>query len=110
MSDAGNLFPAAPTSSAGMERGPKGDKGAQGEPGPTGPPGPPGSGEGGAVFTQEYPAAAQWVINHNFGRHPYAVQIETLGGVVVDAAVQHVTLNQTIVMFDTLMAGVAKLA
>lgn len=60
------------------------------------------------TLTQQFGAAAVWVVNHNFGRHPLSLSVETLGGVEVEAEVRHVSLNQTLIYFDTPTAGVVK--
>jgi hypothetical protein len=83
--------------------GPTGTTGATGDTGPTGATGP-----AVAAYSEIFGAAATWVINHNFGRHPYSWSVETLGGVEIDVAVQHVTLNQSVISFDAQTAGVAK--
>ncbi len=41
-----------------------------------------------------FPAQPVWIVNHNFGRYPACVKVRTLGGVELDAAVQHVSANQ----------------
>ena len=51
-------------------------------------------------------ASAEWIINHNFGRHPI-VQVYSVGMVKVIAEIVHVSLNQTRVYFALPVAGVA---
>lgn len=101
---------ASPTVGGIYERGATGATGPQGPPGEQGPPGPAGSGEGGGTvgYAQTFTAQASWVVNHNFGRHPYSWAVETLGGVEIDAAVHHITLNQSVVYFDTPVAGIVR--
>lgn len=84
--------------------GPIGPTGATGAAGPAGPTGPAGA----AGYSETFAAAPTWTVNHNFGRHPYSWAVETLGGVEIDVAVQHVTANQSVVMFDAQTAGIAK--
>jgi len=48
-------------------------------------------------------------VNHNLGRHPFSSSVETLGGVEIEVAVQHVTTNQSVVSFDAPTAGIVKL-
>lgn len=48
-------------------------------------------------------------MNHNLGRHPFSSSVETLGGVEIEVAVQHVTTNQSVVSFDAPTAGIVKL-
>jgi hypothetical protein len=82
----------------------KGDPGSPGPAGATGPAGPPGDG---ASFTQTFSAPlASWTVNHNLGRKPVGVQVTTLGGVVADAEVQHVSENQIVVYFMAPTSGV----
>jgi hypothetical protein len=87
-----------------------GDDGLDGSPGATGATGSTGAtGPAGAAgYSETFAAAPSWIVNHNFGRHPFTWAVETLGGVEIDVAVQHVTSNQTIVMFDSQTAGIAK--
>jgi len=83
-------------------RGPTGPEGAS-LPGPAGPPGP--SGSAASTFTQAFSAAAVWTVNHNLGRFPAAVAVRTTGGVIVDVAIQHVSVNQLLVAFDVQISG-----
>jgi hypothetical protein len=59
-------------------------------------------------YSQTFTAAATWTVNHNLGRHPYSWAVETLGGVEIEVAVQHVSINQSVVMFDSQTAGTAR--
>lgn len=59
-------------------------------------------------LVQTFSAAPVWTVNHNFGRHPLALTVETLGGVEVEAEVRHVSLTQTLIYFDVPTAGVVK--
>jgi hypothetical protein len=63
---------------------------------------------GAAGYSETFAAATTWIVNHNFGRHPYSWAVETLGGVEIDVAVHHVTANQSVVLFDTPIAGIAR--
>ena len=51
-------------------------------------------------------ASATWTVNHNLGRR-VGVEVTTLGGVAVNAAVQQTSLNQVVVQFATATAGYA---
>lgn len=59
------------------------------------------------LFTQRVPAI-QWVINHNLGYKP-SVYPTTLGGLEIEASVQHTSDNQCIVSFSAATAGHARL-
>jgi hypothetical protein len=72
-----------------------------------GPPGPPGP-VAGFDFTQSS-AAVSWTINHNLGYRP-SVQVFNVGGLEVLGEIQHTSNNQTIVTFNTAMAGTARLS
>lgn len=78
-----------------------------------GPPGPPGTGGGGGgsayAFTQSSPSAT-WTINHNLGYHPPLIELTTLGYLQIEGQVQHVSVNQTVVNFNSAIAGYARLA
>lgn len=72
-----------------------------------GPPGIPGS--PGAGFVHSQPSAeTEWLINHNLGVRPSVAVIDT-GGNELDAAVQHMSLNQLRVHFVAPTAGFARL-
>jgi hypothetical protein len=63
---------------------------------------------GGAPDTQyDFPTpAVQWVVNHNLNRR-VSVEAYTLGGQLIWASVQHVSLNQVIISFDAPQSGYA---
>lgn len=91
-----------------MVAGPAGATGATGPAGPAGATGATGPAGAGESYSETFPATATWIVNHNFGRHPYSWAVETLGGLEIEVAVQHVSLNQSIVMFDVQTAGTAR--
>ena len=74
--------------------------------GPAGPPGPAGQ-VADYVFTQASPSAL-WTINHNLGRKPL-VSLLTVGGVLMQGDVLHVSDNQVQASFATIVAGTARL-
>lgn len=78
--------------------------GIVGPEGPIGPTGPTGV----AGYSETFDAASTWVVNHNLGRYPFSSSVQTLGGVEIDVAVQHVSVNQSVVSFDVPTAGVVK--
>lgn len=86
------------------DEGPSGPQGAVGPEGPIGPPGPNGAGFN---FTQAVPSLT-WTINHNLGYYP-SVELFSVGGLEIDADVQHVSVNQTVVTFLIATAGSARL-
>ena len=64
----------------------------------------------GEVFARRYEhvqstASAVWTVNHNLGRRPAAVAVLSPGGVEVNAAVTHVSVNQLIVTFSAPAVG-----
>ena len=59
------------------------------------------------VHTQSSPAST-WTINHNLGLKPSTTVFDT-GGNEVEADVQNVSLNQTVINFITAVAGSARL-
>jgi hypothetical protein len=73
-----------------------------------GPQGPPGSGGGGGGFYQhsQPTAASTWTITHNLGVQP-TIQVRSLGGLVVDAEVLHLSASTAQVTFDAPFAGYA---
>lgn len=73
--------------------------------GPSGPPGPAGDGVLSHTHTQS-PAAAEWIVNHNFGYRP-TVRALTVGGAEMLAEVLHISENQARLYFDTPVAGQA---
>lgn len=72
-----------------------------------GPPGIPGSPGTGYVHSQAS-AEAEWIVNHNLGVRP-AVAVIDIGGNELDAAVQHMSLNQLRIYFTAPTAGFARL-
>lgn len=81
--------------------GPTGPAGGVGPAGPTGPTGPAGS--GGTTFVQPTPSTS-WTINHNLGFRPQ-VTVLTTGGSVMWAEITHPTVNQTVILHKTPVAG-----
>lgn len=81
-----------------------GPAGAEGAPGK---PGPPGANGAGYVHSQQS-ADTQWVVNHNLGVRP-SVSVTDTGGAELDAEVLHVSLNQLFILFNTPMAGLARI-
>lgn len=71
-----------------------------------GPVGPAGSGAG-YNFTQAS-ASDIWTVNHNLGYKP-SVQTFTVGGLEMLGEVQHISVNQTVITFNTAVAGTARL-
>ena len=59
------------------------------------------------IYTQSTPSAV-WTINHNRGEEP-AVQLRTLGGLVMHGEVLHLSADQTTITFTTPTAGTARL-
>jgi hypothetical protein len=72
---------------------------------PLGERGPPGE----LVFHEHVQSSpsATWTINHNLGFLP-PIALRTLGGVVFDAQITHVSNNQAIVSLATPVAGFAR--
>lgn len=67
-----------------------------------------GGGGGGEPTVYEHTQAtpsASWTVNHNMGRRPAAVSVLSPGGVEVEAAVTHTTLNQLVVAFSSPQTG-----
>lgn len=54
--------------------------------------------------TQSSPSAS-WTVNHNLGRRPASVAVLSVGGVEVNAAVTHISINQLIVEFAAPQVG-----
>lgn len=50
--------------------------------------------------------SATWTVNHNLGFRPQ-VEVLSPGGVQVEAAVQHMSDNQTVITFTTAQTGQA---
>lgn len=57
-------------------------------------------------FIQTSPSL-NWIVNHNLGYFP-TVSIFDTGGNVVDAQVQHISINQAILTFTSSLAGIAR--
>ncbi len=74
----------------------------------TGPPGPAGGGGAAAYVHTQAVASASWSIPHNLGYYP-TVSVFTVGGVEVEAAPIHTSVNVTVVSFAVPMAGTARL-
>jgi hypothetical protein len=68
-----------------------------------------GTGSGGAsyVHTQSTPSAT-WTINHNLGFIP-STELFNSGSVEIEGEVTHTSVNQTVVSFQTTVAGFARL-
>lgn len=58
------------------------------------------------VHTQSSPSAT-WTVNHNLGYYP-SVQIRSTGGVVIGGRVVHTSVNQSVITFNTPLAGTAR--
>lgn len=68
------------------------------------------AGDGGAVIEHvQASPAAEWIINHNFGRAPRSVRVLTPGGAEVEADVRDVSVNQARIAFAAPSAGRALL-
>jgi len=74
-----------------------------------GPQGPAGGGGGGTAyqFTQSSPSTT-WTINHNLGYKPI-VDVYDTGSQQIEALVTHPTVNQTLILLTTPVAGFARL-
>jgi hypothetical protein len=56
----------------------------------------------------QFPSASTtWIINHNLGYHP-AVQLRSVGNVVIGGDVSHPSINQARVDFAGAIAGSAR--
>ena len=56
-------------------------------------------------FEQVFSSAASiWTVNHNLGYRPN-VQVLTLGGLEIEALVQHTSVNQAVVHFSSAQTG-----
>lgn len=60
----------------------------------------------GRYVHQQSSPATTWTVNHNLARRP-TVSILSNGGVEVEAAVSHITLNQLTISFAAAFAGQA---
>ncbi len=58
----------------------------------------------------QFTAAPVWTVAHNLGRMPNAVQVRTMGGIVVDADIRHQDENVLRVHFDAPIDGVVDLS
>lgn len=67
---------------------------------------PLGAGTPAFVHTQGT-AATSWTVNHNLGFRP-SVEVLSVGGAEIDAAVLHTSVNQTVISFVTATAGSAR--
>jgi hypothetical protein len=75
-----------------------------------GPKGEPGANGTGAAFEFPQPTPlSEWIINHNLGFTPALITVVDLAGYAVDCGVQHVSANQTRLIFNPPMAGKARL-
>jgi hypothetical protein len=73
-----------------------------------GPPGPPGANGTGSTHTHtQSAAAAEWVINHNFGYRP-SVTLYSTGGAEIEGEVLHTSVNQARAYFAVPVAGSAR--
>lgn len=79
-----------------------GPQGPQGVVGPAGPSNPT------MNFVQASPST-EWTINHNFGFYP-SISIFTVGGIEMMGEVLNTTINQTLIRFNTSVAGSARLS
>jgi hypothetical protein len=61
---------------------------------------------GGSYTHNQSVAADTWTVNHNLGFRP-AIRALTVGGSEVWGEVLHVSANQTIIYFDSPLAGSA---
>ena len=76
-------------------------------PGPAGAQGPPGPQPEAYVHVQST-AATTWTINHNLEYRPSAELLDASSR-EIDGDVYHPTVNQTVVMFNVPVAGIARL-
>ncbi len=56
-------------------------------------------------FEATFAASGQWVVNHNLGFRPAAVQLLTVGGVEFEASIVHTSANQFVVSVSPPIAG-----
>ncbi|MDP3848630.1 MAG: hypothetical protein Q8R10_19600 [Pseudomonas sp.] len=65
------------------------------------------AGASAAAYQHDQPSPmAVWVINHNLGYRP-TVSVYTVGGVQMLAQIIHVSINQTMAVFDLPTSGYA---
>lgn len=70
--------------------------------------GPPGA-TGSMYEHVQASASALWTVNHNLGRWPAGCIVVSTGGVEVSAGITHVSINQTLIDFNTPFAGRARI-
>ena len=70
--------------------------------------GDPGGGGGSSGVSFSFASSLEWTINHNLGFRP-AVDVYDSLGAKIEAQVQHVSNNITVVSFNTPTAGFARL-
>ena len=68
--------------------------------------GPEGSGSSARYTHTQSAASDSWTVNHNLGFRPQ-VEVLSPGGVRVEAGVQHMSDNQTVISFNTAQTGQA---
>jgi len=61
----------------------------------------------GFVHEQAVPLS-EWVINHNLGRYPVAVVLDS-GGTTVEGTIIHTDANSLTITFSGIFSGVARL-
>lgn len=67
------------------------------------------AGAGATVFEhQQLVASDTWIVNHNLGHEPAAVQILTLGRVEFEADITHVSDNQLVVQTVSPSTGIVR--
>lgn len=59
---------------------------------------------GDPIFTQDFGAAPQWIVNHNLGRQ-VLVKVLNAGGAEIDTEVIQPNLNQVLINFVVQTAG-----
>lgn len=79
-------------------------RGLRGEEGPEGPPGPAAAAQ--RFMHTQSSAEAVWLLNHNLGTFP-AVSVYSPGGIEIEAAIQHLSINQTEIRFNVATSGYA---
>jgi hypothetical protein len=66
------------------------------------------SGVGATLFEESFTDSNEWIVNHNFGRKPTAVQVLSTGGVEILADIVHISDNQLRVFFVLPFSGVVR--
>lgn len=79
--------------------------GTVGPAGPTGPQGPAGASSA-RYRHDQITASTTWTVNHNLGLRPQC-EVFTPGWVQIEAAILHVTDNQTTISFNSAQTGQA---